>query len=111
MALEDEKELARERARERAKGYRPGEVKVIEAKKVVNIRDSNETLRVCAYCRVSTDNVEQTSSYELQRSYYEEYINEHENWVLVDIYADEGISGTSMKNRDAFNKMIADCKR
>ena len=45
MALEDEKELARERARERAKGYRPGEVKVIEAKKVVNIRDSNETLR------------------------------------------------------------------
>lgn len=111
MALEDEKELARERARERAKGYRPGEVKVIEAKKVVNIRDSNETLRVCAYCRVSTDNVEQTSSYELQRSYYEEYINEHENWVLVDIYADEGISGTSMKHRDAFNKMIADCKR
>lgn len=108
--MASDKELLKEQARKRAQGYRSGEIKVIEAKKPINIRDTNETLRVCAYCRVSTDNVEQTSSYELQRAYYEEYIKEHENWVMVDIYADEGISGTSMKHRTDFNRMIADCR-
>ena len=108
--MSSEKEKLKELARQRAKGYRSEEIRVIEAKKPTNIKDSNTTLRVCAYCRVSTDNVEQTSSYELQRNYYEEYIQEHENWVFVDIYADEGISGTSLKNRVGFHKMIADCK-
>ena len=108
--MASEKERLKELARQRAKGYRSGEIRVIEAKKPTNIKDSNTTLRVCAYCRVSTDNVEQTSSYELQRNYYEEYIQEHENWLFVDIYADEGISGTSLKNRVGFHRMIADCK-
>jgi site-specific DNA recombinase len=66
--------------------------------------------RVCAYCRVSTDSVEQLSSFELQRTYYEELSERNPNWDLRKIYADEGISGTSLRNRDQFNLMISDCE-
>ena len=62
-----------------------------------------------SYARVSTDDPHQTSSYELQKNYYEDYVSRHPHWELVGIYADEGISGTSLKHRDAFNRMIADC--
>ena len=62
------------------------------------------------YVRVSTDNVQQTSSYELQKKYYEDFVVHHPNWTLVKIYADEGISGTSLAHRDEFNSMIADCR-
>ena len=74
--------------------------------------DRRETrkLRVCAYCRVSTPDEAQTSSFEIQRNYYEEYIPKQENWIYSGIYADEGISGTNLKKRDDFNRMIADCK-
>ena len=68
------------------------------------------TKRVCAYCRVSTDDANQTSSYELQKNHYEDMIKEHQGWKLVGIYADEGISGTSLQHRDEFNRMIEDCK-
>ena len=67
--------------------------------------------RVCAYCRVSTDNDEQLSSYELQLAHYKQLAGEHPNWDLRQIYADEGISGTSLKNRDEFNAMIDACRR
>ncbi len=66
--------------------------------------------RVCAYCRVSTDSVEQLSSFELQRAYYQELSEHNPNWDLRMIYADEGISGTSLRNRDQFNQMISDCE-
>ena len=49
-------------------------------------------------------------SYELQKKYYEEFVVRHPRWILVKIYADEGISGTSLNHRDGFNEMIADCK-
>ena len=65
--------------------------------------------RVCAYCRVSTESVQQQSSYELQVSHYQDLINKHEEWIFAGIYADEGISGTSTKNRDQFKQMIQDC--
>lgn len=65
--------------------------------------------RVCAYCRVSTGNEEQQSSYEAQVSYYEDYIRGKKDWELVDVYADEGISGTNTKHRLEFNRMIKDC--
>lgn len=65
---------------------------------------------VGAYCRVSTMSLEQVESYELQKNYYEERIARRPNWNLVGIYADEGISATSMKNRKSFNKLIQDCK-
>ena len=62
------------------------------------------------YARVSTDDPRQTSSYELQKNHYTDLVNRREDWKLVDIYADEGISGTSLKHRDSFIRMIADCK-
>ena len=60
--------------------------------------------------RVSTDDVRQTTSFELQKKYYEDFVVKHPKWKLVKIYADEGISGTSLKHRDAFLSMIADAK-
>ena len=71
---------------------------------------SDEYQRVAVYARVSTDDINQTTSFELQRKYYEDFVKQHEKWELVKIYADEGISGTSLKHRDAFNEMIADAK-
>ena len=68
-------------------------------------------LRVLAYCRVSTKQEEQLNSYETQKNYYTERINAEPNWTLVAIFADKGITGTSVKNRDEFNKMIKLCKR
>ena len=68
-------------------------------------------IRVVAYCRVSTKQEEQLNSYETQRNYYTERINAEPNWTLVGIFADKGITGTSVKNRDEFNKMIKLCKR
>lgn len=67
--------------------------------------------RVAAYCRVSTKQDEQLNSYEVQKQYYTEKIRTEPKWCLAGIYADKGITGTSTKNRDAFNKMIRDCKR
>lgn len=52
----------------------------------------------------------QTSSYELQKNHYHDYVGQHPNWKLVGIYADEGISGTSLHNRKEFVRMIEDCK-
>ena len=67
-------------------------------------------LSVAVYARVSTGNVEQTSSYELQKKYYEDYVRRHPNWTLARIHADEGISGTSLAHREQFHQMITDCK-
>ena len=74
------------------------------------VYDNDIRQRVAVYARVSTDNVQQTSSYELQKKYYEDFVVHHPNWTLVKIYADEGISGTSLAHRDEFNSMIADCR-
>ena len=69
-----------------------------------------EKIPVCAYCRVSTDSEEQETSYDAQVKHYTEYINSHPEYKLVKIYADQGISGTSRKNRDQFNQMMKDCE-
>lgn len=82
----------------------------IPAKKQTDYYDNDVNQRVAIYVRVSTDDIRQTTSYELQKKYYEEFVTRHPNWTLVKIYADEGISGTSLKKRDEFNKMIADCR-
>ena len=66
--------------------------------------------RVAAYCRVSTDQEEQLSSYEAQVNYYTAHIENHPDYECAGIYADEGISGTNTKKREQFNKMIDDCK-
>lgn len=63
-------------------------------------------LRVAAYCRVSTDKDDQTNSLISQRKYFADYITHHDDWVLSDVYYDEGISGTQTKKRAGFNAMI-----
>lgn len=72
--------------------------------------DNDSNQRVAVYVRVSTDDPKQTTSYELQKKYYEDFVVHHPNWEFVGIYADEGISGTSLLHRNEFNRMIADCK-
>ncbi|WP_066457740.1 recombinase family protein [Anaerotruncus rubiinfantis] len=67
-------------------------------------------LRVTFYARVSTDRDEQLNSLENQVQYYTELIQSKPNWTYVEGYIDEGISGTSTKRRDSFNRMIADAK-
>ena len=67
--------------------------------------------RVAAYCRVSTDSEEQLNSYEAQKSYYTQKIADSPDWEMAGIYAEEGISGTSMKKRTEFKKMTTACKR
>lgn len=85
--------------------------KYIPAKPKIDIYGEDKVFRVCAYCRVSTDNDAQLSSFELQQQHYRQLVGNHPNWDLKHIYADEGISGTSLKNRDDFNAMIAACER
>lgn len=88
----------------------PNNYEFIPAKKQIDYYDNDVPQRVAVYARVSTDNIQQTSSYELQKKYYEEFVVHHPNWTLVKIYADEGISGTSLAHRDEFNRMISDCR-
>ncbi len=67
-------------------------------------------LRVAAYCRVSTDNDEQLNSYNAQVNYYTNLIQQNEEWEFINVYADFGISGTQVKNRAEFQRMISDEK-
>lgn len=67
-------------------------------------------LRVAAYCRVSTDRTDQANSLASQKKYFTDYIQQHGDWVLTDIYPDEGISGTTTRRREQFNRMIADAE-
>lgn len=89
------------------------EVTVIPAKQVYG-KDKNlekKKLKVAAYCRVSTAQEQQENSYLSQIMYYSEKIKSNKEWHFVDVYADEGISGTSTKNRNDFKKLLLDCKK
>lgn len=88
----------------------PDNYEYVPEKKQTDYYDNDINQNVAIYVRVSTDDVKQTTSYELQKKYYEDFVLHHPNWTLVKIYADEGISGTSLKHRDEFNRMIAECK-
>ena len=68
-------------------------------------------LRVAAYCRVSTKEEEQVSSYEAQCEYYTDKIMSNKEWTMAGIFADEGITGTSTKKRTEFLRMIRQCKQ
>ena len=96
--------------RERYKGISEDQLSVIPAIPKLDIFDKERNLRVAVYARVSTDDPNQTSSYELQKNHYTDLISRNPNWTLVDIYADEGISGTSLQHRDNFIRMIHDCE-
>ena len=84
---------------------------VIPAKSREETGQAQRLLRVAAYCRVSTDQEEQESSYEAQIGYYTEKINSNSEWQMAGIFADEGITGTQAKKRPEFLKMIRLCRQ
>ncbi len=80
----------------------PASVNLYNAAPITN----KKKRKVAAYARVSTDEEEQLTSYEAQVDYYTNYIKSRDDWDFVDVYTDEGISGTSTKHREGFNKMV-----
>lgn len=87
------------------------EVEVIKANRNLSksSRGKNfERLRVAAYCRVSTDSEDQLNSYNSQKAYYTDLIQKNNEWVYVEVYADEAITGTQVTNREDFQRMIND---
>ena len=87
-------------------------VKIIEP--TININSklplcNTQKKRVCAYARVSTDDPEQLTSFENQKAHYDKLISSHFDWEHKGLFADEGISGTMVKNRKKFNEMIEKC--
>lgn len=105
------RQLAKERTRKRMHAKIDElNYEFIPAEKQVDYYDNDAHQRVAIYARVSTGDERQTTSFELQQIYYEDFVKRHPNWTLVKIYADEGISGTSLAHRDEFNRMIADCR-
>ena len=74
-------------------------------------QEKKKNLRVAAYCRVSTKKDEQLNSYENQKAYYTEKIMANPNWTMADIFADEGITGTSACKRKDFLRMIRQCRK
>lgn len=102
--------ISREEKRQLYHQSTAGEKTFIPAKPKADIHNTTQALRVCAYCRVSTDSDEQLSSFEFQQAHYKQLTESHPNWHLKHIYADEGISGTSLRRREQFNAMIAACE-
>ena len=74
------------------------------------MKKETEVIRVAAYCRVSTDKLDQANSLESQQRYFNEYIARNPLWELYEIYVDEGITGTNTFKREDFNRMIKDGK-
>jgi len=64
--------------------------------------------KTAGYARVSTDSEEQFTSYEAQVDYYTEYIKSHDDWEFVEVYTDEGVTGTNTKHREGFKRMVAE---
>ena len=84
---------------------------IIPEKPEVNRQSTIRQEQVAAYCRVSTEEEEQQSSYENQCKYYTDLIMQNPKWSMAGIFADEGISGTQAKKRDNFMRMIKACKK
>lgn len=82
------------------------EVKIIKP----TTGEKEDLLRIGAYCRVSTDSADQLNSFFAQVQHYNDYIRENDTMRLVEIYADEGITGTSIDKRDEFKRMMRDAK-
>lgn len=82
------------------------EVRVIQP---VTIQAADK-LRVAAYARVSSDSADQRNSFSAQVKYYTQFIQAHEDWQFVDIYADQGITGTRVDKREEFLRLMRDCR-
>src|SRR5574344_1840594 len=99
--IENEKELEntkdqKSKIRERYKGVDSDALDIIPAIPQEDFYHTTSSKRVAVYARVSTDDPRQTSSYELQKNHYTDMVSRRDDWNLVEIYADEGISGTSL---------------
>ncbi len=83
------------------------------ASTVITIEPSvvQKKIRVAAYCRVSSSSDDQLHSFAAQVQYYTKFIRSNDQMELVDIYVDEGLTGTKTAKRDEFNRMVADCKK
>lgn len=101
----------KDRIRRRIKEASSSRITVIPAEEEIDFRQDDSEKKVAVYARVSTNSEKQTSSYEMQQKYYSDLVSKYKGWKLVKIYADEGITGTSLKQREAFNEMIEDCKQ
>lgn len=75
------------------------------------IAQKAEKIRLAPYCRVSSDSADQMHSFATQIRYYSEYAKKNPQYEIVDIYADEGITGTEMEKRDELNRLLRDCRR
>ena len=109
---ENTKEAERKQIHETIEKNRRGErkVKVILPNKKLYASQDTKRVRVAAYCRVSTAEEAQMNSFEMQVQHFEQVISQNPLYDKVDIYADEGISGTSIDKRKEFQRMIEDCK-
>ena len=99
----------KQKIRDRYRGVDTSELTIIPAKPPKSAVDGG-IKRVAPYIRVSTDSDEQTSSYELQKNYFTEYVSAQPGWILVDIYSDEGISGTQINHREGLQRLLEDCR-
>lgn len=85
-------------------------LQVIEPNKTTLKTEDFEPHRVCAYCRVSTDEKDQKNSLIAQKQFFESFFEMHSNWTNIGIFADEGLSGTSLEKRDDFNRMLFEAR-
>lgn len=105
-----QKQQKKEKIRAKINNANASDLIVIPAKPIESVENNASIHRVAAYCRVSTDEETQTTSFELQKKTYIEMITGHPGWELAGIYSDEGISGTSFNHRLGMQQMIEDCK-
>ncbi len=111
--IEKREQLAERKAKTRKRmqvRIDPDNYEYFPAEKETDYYDNDINQRVAIYVRVSTDDVRQTTSFELQKKYYEDFVKQHPNWTLIKIYADEGKSGTTTAHREEFLQMIDDAK-
>lgn len=105
-AFESERQKAAQARRAEVGSYTGQNVQMIRA--VSAGADEAKILRVAAYCRVSTDDIDQVISIELQKKNYTEMIRSNPKWKYVGTYVDNGISGTNTEHRPGFNRMMQD---
>lgn len=89
----------------------PRVIKIPAKPESVRQAELQRQLRVAAYCRVSTKEEDQANSYEVQKEYYTDKIMSNPVWTMAGIFADKGITGTSVKKREDFMRMIRHCRQ
>ncbi|WP_249274505.1 recombinase family protein [Candidatus Enterococcus clewellii] len=107
---EEKKSEKRERRKEIRSAYlEKRQVEIIPSKKEL-LEEKRKKKRVAAYCRVSTYEEEQEGSFELQIQAYTEKILNNPDWEMAEVYADQGVSGTTLRNRVNFQRLLDDCR-